>query len=74
MAVKQIDRILAFVQQKNMNERLANQIKLFKSVIKGGEDIFAVRWEKPPVRESERLKVAKCLLICMTPICIGHIR
>ena len=54
MAVKQIDRILAFVQQKNMNERLANQIKLFKSVIKGGEDIFAVRWEKPPVRESER--------------------
>jgi len=29
-----------------MNEHLTNQIKLFKSVFKGREDVFAVRWEK----------------------------
>jgi len=30
-----------------MNENLFNQIQLFKSVFKGREDVFAVRWEKP---------------------------
>ena len=29
-----------------MNERLSNQIQIFKSVFKGREDVFAVRWEK----------------------------
>lgn len=29
-----------------MNELLSNQIQLFKSVFKGREDVFAVRWEK----------------------------
>jgi hypothetical protein len=29
-----------------MNENLSNQIQLFKSVFKGREDVFAVRWEK----------------------------
>lgn len=29
-----------------MNEPLSNQIQLFKSVFKGREDVFAVRWEK----------------------------
>src|SRR5258705_13900583 len=29
-----------------MNESLSNQIQLFKSVFKGREDVFAVRWEK----------------------------
>lgn len=29
-----------------MNEPLSNQIQLFKSVFKGREDIFAIRWEK----------------------------
>ena len=29
-----------------MNELLLNQIQLFKSVFKGREDVFAVRWEK----------------------------
>lgn len=29
-----------------MNEILSNQIQLFKSVFKGREDVFAVRWEK----------------------------
>jgi superfamily II DNA or RNA helicase len=28
-----------------MNESLSNQIQLFKSVFKGREDVFAVRWE-----------------------------
>ena len=30
-----------------MDENLSNQIQLFKSVFKGREDVFAVRWEKP---------------------------
>lgn len=29
-----------------MNESLSNQIQLFKSVFKGREDVFAIRWEK----------------------------
>ena len=29
-----------------MNELLSNQIQLFKSVFKGREDVFAIRWEK----------------------------
>jgi superfamily II DNA or RNA helicase len=29
-----------------MNESLSNQIQIFKSVFKGREDVFAVRWEK----------------------------
>ena len=29
-----------------MNENLSNQIQIFKSVFKGREDVFAVRWEK----------------------------
>ncbi|MEO8148514.1 MAG: DEAD/DEAH box helicase family protein [Bacteroidia bacterium] len=29
-----------------MNETLSNQIQLFKSVFKGREDVFAIRWEK----------------------------
>lgn len=29
-----------------MNEILSNQIQIFKSVFKGREDVFAVRWEK----------------------------
>ncbi len=29
-----------------MNEPLSNKIQLFKSVFKGREDVFAVRWEK----------------------------
>lgn len=29
-----------------MNEHLSNQIQIFKSVFKGREDVFAVRWEK----------------------------
>lgn len=29
-----------------MNDSLSNQIQLFKSVFKGREDVFAVRWEK----------------------------
>lgn len=29
-----------------MNETLSNQIQLFKSVFKGREDMFAIRWEK----------------------------
>lgn len=29
-----------------MNETLSTQIQLFKSVFKGREDVFAVRWEK----------------------------
>ena len=29
-----------------MNENLFNQIQIFKSVFKGREDVFAVRWEK----------------------------
>lgn len=29
-----------------MNEPLSNQIQLFKSVFKGREDVFAIRWEK----------------------------
>ena len=29
-----------------MDEVLSNQIQLFKSVFKGREDMFAVRWEK----------------------------
>lgn len=29
-----------------MNEFLSNQIQLFKSVFKGREDVFAIRWEK----------------------------
>ena len=33
-------------QLKNMNENLSNQIQIFKSVFKGREDVFAVRWEK----------------------------
>lgn len=28
-----------------MNEPFSNQIQLFKSVFKGREDVFAVRWE-----------------------------
>jgi len=30
-----------------MNENSSNQIQLFKSVFKGREDVFAIRWEKP---------------------------
>ena len=30
-----------------MNEELSNQIQIFKSVFKGRDDVFAVRWEKP---------------------------
>ena len=30
-----------------MDENFPNQIQLFKSVFKGREDVFAVRWEKP---------------------------
>ncbi len=29
-----------------MNEALSNQIQIFKSVFKGREDVFAIRWEK----------------------------
>lgn len=29
-----------------MNESLPNQVQIFKSVFKGREDVFAVRWEK----------------------------
>lgn len=29
-----------------MNESFSNQIQLFKSVFKGREDVFAIRWEK----------------------------
>jgi superfamily II DNA or RNA helicase len=29
-----------------MNESLSNQMQIFKSVFKGREDVFAVRWEK----------------------------
>ena len=29
-----------------MNKTLSNQIRLFKSVFKGREDVFAIRWEK----------------------------
>lgn len=29
-----------------MNEILSNQIQIFKSVFKGRDDVFAVRWEK----------------------------
>ncbi len=29
-----------------MNEALSNQIQLFKTVFKGREDVFAIRWEK----------------------------
>ena len=29
-----------------MNDTFSNQIKLFKSVFKGREDVFAIRWEK----------------------------
>lgn len=29
-----------------MDENLSNQIQLFKSVFKGREDVFAIRWEK----------------------------
>jgi len=29
-----------------MDEILPNQIQLFKSVFKGREDVFAIRWEK----------------------------
>ncbi|MBK9732622.1 MAG: DEAD/DEAH box helicase family protein [Chitinophagaceae bacterium] len=29
-----------------MNESLSNQIQIFKSVFKGREDVFAIRWEK----------------------------
>lgn len=29
-----------------MNETLSNQIQIFKSVFKGREDVFAIRWEK----------------------------
>ena len=29
-----------------MNDTLSNQIQLFKSVFKGREDVFAIRWEK----------------------------
>ena len=29
-----------------MNENLSNQIQVFKSVFKGREDVFAIRWEK----------------------------
>ena len=28
-----------------MNENLANKIQIFKSVFKGREDVFAIRWE-----------------------------
>jgi len=37
---------LVLIQLKNMNENLSNQIQIFKSVFKGREDVFAVRWEK----------------------------
>jgi hypothetical protein len=29
-----------------MNESFSNHIQLFKSVFKGREDVFAIRWEK----------------------------
>lgn len=29
-----------------MNENLSNQVQIFKSLFKGREDVFAVRWEK----------------------------
>jgi superfamily II DNA or RNA helicase len=32
--------------EKVMNDSLQNQILLFKSVFKGREDVFAIRWEK----------------------------
>jgi superfamily II DNA or RNA helicase len=35
-----------FSKEKAMNENSANQIQLFKSVFKGREDVFAIRWEK----------------------------
>jgi hypothetical protein len=32
--------------KRAMNENSSNQIELFKSVFKGREDVFAIRWEK----------------------------
>ncbi len=29
-----------------MDDNFPNQIQLFKSVFKGREDVFAIRWEK----------------------------
>lgn len=36
----------AFQGKQAMNENSANQIQLFKSVFRGREDVFAIRWEK----------------------------
>jgi hypothetical protein len=38
--------LAASIRKRNMDENLSIQIKLFKSVFKGREDVFAVRWEK----------------------------
>jgi hypothetical protein len=46
----------ASTTKKNMNEILRNQIQLFKSVFKGREDVFAVRWEKPARPEGGETK------------------
>jgi hypothetical protein len=35
-----------FFSEKNMNKSFSNQLQIFKSVFKGREDVFAVRWEK----------------------------
>lgn len=35
-----------FTRETAMSENSANQIQLFKSVFRGREDVFAIRWEK----------------------------
>jgi hypothetical protein len=37
-----------------MDEIFPNQIQLFKSVFKGREDVFAVRWEKEFVTKADK--------------------
>lgn len=52
-----------------MNELLSNQIQLFKSIFKGREDVFAIRWEK-----EKKSGYMLCPPIFMTHTCIGHIK
>jgi len=35
-----------FSKEKAMNENFSNQMQIFKSVFKGREEVFAVRWEE----------------------------